>query len=1086
MPGQRKQQGSPQWQDHVLLLHRRQPGASYSTQHALAGENCPGHNSAPRRPPGSADQPVQETRDEVVELLSTAISTSSVISTVRECRQKYPKCVLLVRVGDFYELYFDQADDVGGDILGLQVVDKRFRNGAVRFTGFPARSLDRYIEILVGRHGKSVALCEQFQEPLRRSFTRKVTRVITPGTMIDNQYVADTKVYSYILCIAHLDPGHEEYARQMDIWRHERALAEKKYKEEAGRIIAEARRKWQKESDEVAASKQKRRRGRPKKMTTVAIESLAAPVFDPDSVPLPEPPEIPPPPSFVSRLGDAGSLAADSKYGTLGDDTKLGLAWLDLATGDFMTCISTPSSLSSDLARIRPKEILIEKENPLVKSLVSGTYPSVLAAIQAAGQPSVTEVPQESFLQWRTADPEHLQGDRQPSDSVDSVSSLSSGNGGTAHSPNVSWQLSAPSKNLVTSPEHLVLEAAELSNSEQAASRALLNYILDTQLGLLPPLQPPKRYKVEGHMRMSAATIQALELLRPLNDDQMGSSPTLLSEIDYTRTSAGGRLLAKRLTAPSTSVDIIEQRLDLVEFFTTHKRARELIRERLDGIGDVERAVNKLSLNCGGPHDLLDISRTLREVTKIKAILASVLNDAEAGSNTGNSMNRWRIGRRQGSSALHRARSTILDVARRKKCALQSLTLLMRDIESKIREDAERDVRIFGFLKPNCIEKITNLHEQLQAKETQRRELQEMWRSTYECSSLKLDSIPALGHFIEVSKRDSARLLDSTEFRMIQSLKSKVRFENAQWTYLLSEIETLRNLIQAEEMRVFEELRDGVLEASSAIRTNCKVLADLDVAISMAVLASSHQYTRPRFVGSHEGGSAEPHLVVNGRHPVVESQLLAANRQYVGNDCAFNNGDSQVLLLTGPNMGGKSTYLRQIALTSVLAQIGSFVPADDAQLHVVDAIYSRIGAHDNLALDQSTFMVEMTETADILRHATGRSLVILDEIGRGTSTTDGISIAYATLKYLHDRVRCKAVFATHYHELVPHVVPGLDGIKPIHTAIYEDGAGGFAFLHKVKPGICNKSHGLYVAQIAGIPEEVLKTARQFASSKCNI
>ncbi|KAJ1936029.1 MutS protein 1 [Linderina pennispora] len=317
---------------------------------------------------------------------------------------------------------------------------------------------------------------------------------------------------------------------------------------------------------------------------------------------------------------------------------------------------------------------------------------------------------------------------------------------------------------------------------------------------------------------------------------------------------------------------------------------------------------------------------------------------------------------------------------------------------------------------------------------------------------------------------------------MIQTLKSKVRFENPEWTYLLSEIEMVHSLIRAEELRVFEELRDSVLEVSSTIRTNSRVLAELDVAISMAVLAARHQFSRPQFVTDRD----DTHSIIGGRHPIVEAQLISANRQFVANDCKFNANSSQVLLLTGPNMGGKSTYLRQVALISILAQIGSFVPANEAQLHVVDAIYSRIGAHDNLALDQSTFMVEMSETADILRHATSRSLVILDEIGRGTSTTDGVSIAYATLKYLHGKVRCKTLFATHYHELVPHVVPSLAGVQPLHTAIYEDGEGGFAFLHKVKPGICERSHGLYVAQIAGMPDEVLETARQFAIGRCSV
>ncbi|KAJ2818385.1 MutS protein 1, partial [Coemansia sp. 'formosensis'] len=537
------------------------------------------------------------------------------------------------------------------------------------------------------------------------------------------------------------------------------------------------------------------------------------------------------------------------------------------------------------------------------------------------------------------------------------------------------------------------------------------------------------------------------------------------------------------------------QRLDLVEFFNYNTRVRDQIYERLDNIGDVERAVNKLSLNCGGPHDLLDIARTLGEVSKIKSILRAHLDSGKDGSwedrlsdpavADGSAALGGRSARRR-SSALRRLCPTALDIVRRKESALLALEPLVRDIDSKIRKDAERDVRVFGFLRPDCSDRITSLHRQLVAKDLERKQLQLHWQMQFKCPSLRLDTIPALGHFIEVSKRDSERLSDSAEFRMIQSLKSKVRFENNRWTYLLSEIEMLKSTIQAEEMRVFEELRDSALEVSASIRTNSKVLADLDVAISMSLLASARQYMRPRFVSTSEsldGTGSDMHIIVNGRHPVVESQLLASNRQYVGNDCTFSDTDSRVLLLTGPNMGGKSTFLRQTALISILAQVGSFVPADDAQLRIFDAIYSRIGARDNLALDQSTFMVEMSETADILKHATANSLVILDEIGRGTSTVDGISVAYATLRYLHDRTRCKAIFATHYHELVPHVVPELSAIQPLQTAIYEDGQGGFAFLHKVKPGICSKSHALYVAQIAGIPKEVLETARDFVASR---
>ncbi|KAJ1866254.1 MutS protein 1 [Coemansia sp. RSA 989] len=963
-------------------------------------------------------------------------STSSVLGTVREYRQKYPNCVLLVRVGDFYELYYEQADDVGGHVLGLQVVDKKFKGGSVRFTGFPSHTLLRHMETMVVKHRLSVALCEQFQEPERRSFTRKVTRVVTPGTLIDDECLATTRVHNYILCIYRNNRKLEEYQVAMEKWKQECMRVEKEHCDGKERVHARAACAWKLQSGSTG----KRRPGRPRKQQSGASGSVE---FDAAGVAMPEPPLLPPQPETSDFMADEGG--------------GLSLAWLDLATGDFMASSGTADALSADLARIRPQEIIVEEEDSSTAQLVESIYPQSLSPTR----PLVTKIPTSLFFSQKQPASEQVEDIAAPSDSES-----------RAMSPNAYWPMPAPSPQLVATPEHLLLEAGELSSSELMASRALLNYVMGTQLGLLPPLQSPKRYATEGHMRMGAATIQALELLRPINAERSDSGPSLLSEIDHTRTSAGARLLAKRLVAPSTSIDIVEQRLDLVEFFCSNSRIRERVYEQLENIGDVERAVNKLSLNCGGPHDLLAIASTLREVSRIKRTLREYVASAQAPSQT-----RLQQPRRRQTTTMksYSQRSAIIDIVQRKEQALQALSGLVREITAKIRKDAERDVRAFGFLNPDCSPEITRLHTKLSEKENERRALQQKWQTQYSCSSLKLDSIPALGQFIEVSKRESERLASSREFRMIQSLKSKVRFENQQWTYLLSEIEMLRGRIQVEEMREFEELRDRVLAASTAIRTNSRVLADIDVAISMAVLATARQYTRPRLCEQTE---AEPHRIAGGRHPVVESQLLAANRQYVSNDCLFSSKDSRVLLLTGPNMGGKSTYLRQIALTSVLAQMGSFVPADDARLHIVDAIYSRIGAHDNLALDQSTFMVEMSETAEILRHATSSSLVILDEIGRGTATADGTAIAYATLKHLHDQVRCKAIFATHYHELVPHVLPpSLPALQPLQTAIYEDQAGGFAFLHKVKPGICTQSHALYVAQIAGIPKEVLALAQ---------
>ncbi|KAJ2502644.1 MutS protein 1 [Coemansia sp. RSA 1972] len=1015
--------------EHTQCLQQHKVRHS-STQPAAAGSE-PGANS---------NEPGASSSSEV------AASTSNVLATVREYRQKYPSCVLLVRVGDFYELYYEQADDVGGDVLGLQVVDKKFKSGNVRFTGFPVHTLLRHVETMVVKHRLSVALCEQFQESGRRAFTRRVTRVITPGTLIDDECLATTRVHNFILCIARRSPQLDAYTEAMDSWRCRVREIEHEHRQKVERARVEALRLWREQVQSTPLPK--RRPGRPPKNEVRNVEPVE---FDESSVEVVEQPQMPPPPEIPSTED------VDDADGS----EELSLAWLDLATGDFMACPSTASTLSADLARIQPQEILVAQGDSHVQKLLCGIYPQA----QSAARPVVTEIAAALFHQTRVPEPNTETAGSSDTEPVP----------GGLLKPTAYWSIPAPSQQLVTSAEHLLLEASELSQGEQTSARALLNYVLDTQLGLLPPLQPPRRYEADAHMRMGAATIQALELLRPIVGDRADSGPALLGEIDHTRTSAGARLLATRLTAPSTSRDIIEQRLDLVEFFCATPRVRERVYDQLENIGDVERAVNKLSLNCGGPHDLLAIARTLREVARIKRTLREYLKSVEEGRAGGMGSSEQTLRRRTVTMASHRQRSAILEIVRRKEHALQAASALVRDITLKIREDADRDVRAFGFLTRNCSPTITQLHANLAQKENERRDLQQQWQLKFACMSLRLDSIPAVGHFIEVSKRDSARLAECAEFRMIQSLKSKVRFENHEWTYLLSEIELLRGRVQVEELRVFEELRDSVLAASATIRTNSRILADIDVAISMATLAVTRQYTRPVLITC----TTEPHRISSGRHPVVESQLLEANRQYVSNDCMFDTDTSRVLLLTGPNMGGKSTYLRQIALTSVLAQVGSFVPADTAHLHLVDAIYSRIGAHDNVALDQSTFMVEMTETAEILKHASDRSLVILDEIGRGTATTDGTAIAYATLKYLHDHIRCKAVFATHYHELVPHVVPALRALKPLQTAIYEDGKGGFAFLHKVQDGICTQSHALYVAQIAGIPKSVLTLARNF-------
>ncbi|KAJ2845906.1 MutS protein 1, partial [Coemansia brasiliensis] len=431
-----------------------------------------------------------------------AASTSSVLGTVREYRQKYPNCVLLVRVGDFYELYYEQADDVGGHILGLQVVDKKFKGGSVRFTGFPSHTLLRHMETMVIKHRLSVALCEQFQEAERRSFTRKVTRVVTPGTLIDDECLATTRVHNYILCIYRSNRKLEEYQMAMHRWKRECMRVEEEHIREKERVHAQAVREWKAKSS-IAG---KRRPGRPRKQQNDASSSAE---LDVATLIMPEPPLLPPKPEMPDFIAD--------------ESDELGLAWLDLATGDFMASSGTADTLSADLARIRPQEIIIEQGDNSTAQLVESIYPQALSSTR----PLITKIPINLFSSQNHPEKEQAEGLN--------IAEPKRAESRTIN-PNAYWPMPAPSQQLIATPEHLLLEAGELSSSELMASRALLNYVMDTQLGLLPPLQSPKRYATEGHMRMGAATIQALELLRPINAGRSDSGPSLLSEIDHTRT----------------------------------------------------------------------------------------------------------------------------------------------------------------------------------------------------------------------------------------------------------------------------------------------------------------------------------------------------------------------------------------------------------------------------------------------------------------------------------------------------------------------------------------------------------------------
>ncbi|KAK9765777.1 MutS protein 1 [Basidiobolus ranarum] len=521
-------------------------------------------------------------------------------------------------------------------------------------------------------------------------------------------------------------------------------------------------------------------------------------------------------------------------------------------------------------------------------------------------------------------------------------------------------------------------------------------------------------------MKINQIAFSSLELMRSLKGNTKKGS--LLHSIDFTTTKAGSRLLAERLTSPLTSIDKINKRLDLVQLFYDNSHLTSDIQSNLANCRDAQRALQRLSLNYGGPADLVDISTTLKTICKIKELLVKSSPEYFASNFSG-----------------------FLD-------DLQPHEDLADTIIEAMGIEAPKRLSGPGFINKRSTRRLKELSNEYDKLISEKEDLEQELRRLYDIKSLKLLSTASLKHYVEVSPRDAAKVMESEDVTLIQTLKGKRRFQINRWTILSSKLEFTYEQIYEEEKAVFEETVNKVLAKTPSIMKSCRVLAQLDVASSFAVLAREKNYSRPILNNSGET------KIIGGRHPVVEKSLHDKGRQFAKNDCLVG-ANGNVCVITGPNMGGKSTFLRQVAIVSIMAQTGGFVPADRAELGIIDGLFSRVGAADNLALDQSTFMV------------------IMDEVGRGTSTTDGLSIAYATLHHLNQTIKCRSLFATHYHELTDMLNEELQDVACYHTTVQEDQAGNYSYVHVVRPGVMRQSHGLYVAQLAGLPKSVIELAR---------
>ena len=579
----------------------------------------------------------------------------------------------------------------------------------------------------------------------------------------------------------------------------------------------------------------------------------------------------------------------------------------------------------------------------------------------------------------------------------------------------------------------LALDAmGEMTRADIAACGALVEYVALTQKTVMPRLEMPRAQASGAVMVIDPATRRNLELVVTLSGERKGS---LLSVIDLSVTSAGARLLASYLMAPLTAPQAIGERLNQVSYFADDAARRGNLRDQLAQSPDMERALSRICLERGGPRDLLAIRLGLQTSTRIRKDLMAAAGPLP-----------MELTAHMQALGNHDALVMLLGSALKDEAGL-----LARD-GNFIREGYSPPLDEFRALR----DESKRLIAALEARYSQETGI----------TSLKIRFNNVLGYFAEITPLHQKKITENFIHR--QSMANALRYTTTELGELERKISEAADRALKLELEIFTRLVAEVKEQASAIAGAAHALASLDVAASLAELAMQMRYVRPVIEES------QTFEIKAGRHPVVEATLAASGAGgFIGNDCDLAQSQ-RLWLLTGPNMAGKSTFLRQNALIAILAQMGSFVPADSARIGVVDKLFSRVGAADDLARGRSTFMVEMVETATILTQASSRSLVILDEIGRGTATFDGLSIAWAVVEHLHNAIGCRSLFATHYHEMTA-LAETLSGLA-CRTCKVKEWKGEVVFLHEVVPGAADRSYGIHVAKLAGLPEAVLARA----------
>ncbi|EFR02103.1 DNA mismatch repair protein mutS [Nannizzia gypsea CBS 118893] len=894
----------------------------------------------------------------------------TVIQGAKYNMQKFPNCVLLTRVGNFYELYFHQAEEYAS-LLNLKLAYRKTAGGPVPMAGFPYFQLDRFLKILVQEMKKNVAISEEFANDAAAKaksgglmFDRRVARIVTPGTLIDEKFI-DQYQNNYLLSI-HVDPN------------------------------------------------------------------------------------------LTSLQSSTDGQATRGQLHCLPESDIIGLSWLDLSTGDFLTQITSPQMLASAITRIGAREILVDQ-------CIAESLRSELEALVVQEHQPITYFKRPKTIQ-----------------------ALSEWNS-SFDSPMTSEAASMFTPQEVSAC-HLVLEYAKTQMKETDVK-----------------LQPPRRKLVEDSMSIDRNCLRGLEILETARDGFGRGS--LLHAVRRTSTSSGARLLRERLTAPSASLGVINERLDLVSLLLEDEDLRENIMRLLKRSYDTQRLVQKFSLGRGLPDDLICLSRAIHASKEIKSILEQKFPAVESKTTAGADfssyisilplLNRFSLhGPGELSQKIQDSidEEMLLQKQRVEEDAAADDSALAHDV--LISEGSAADLNAMPkrvkdskgdgskgasgpdspsdtawIMRPNASKILKNLHDALESLYTEKAVLTKKLQKALDTAQLSLKWTPGLGHIVHIkgTKAMKKSLEDLGVTRTVSSSKSTRSFYLPSWTQLGAKLESMKQQIRVEEQHIFKGLRHAVILNLVKLRRNASVLDELDVACSFATLAKEQGMVRPIV------NNGLSHKIIGGRHPTVKLGVEEQGRHFVSNDC-FVGDKERILLITGPNMAGKSTFLRQNALITILAQVGSYVPAEYAEIGLVDKIFSRIGAADDLFRDQSTFMVEMLETASILKHATPRSFVIMDEVGRGTTPEDGTAVGFACLHHLHNENKARTLFATHFHALAD-MTADFEHLGRYCTDLKEDASGSFSFIHKLRPGVNRQSHALKVAHLAGLPQSVIDVAK---------